>query len=333
MIKHAVTGLLFLAFLSGCEAVKNPPSDQTKIAATKAQVPLFNSDSAYRYIEQQLQFGPRTPGSNAHAQCAAFLSAKMSSFADTVIVQEFRARAYNSTVLEGKNIISIFNPQAKKRILLGAHWDSRPYADHDPDKANHRKPIDGANDGASGVGVLIEIGRLLQQSPLTSNLGIDIIFFDLEDYGPHNDNRSAEGESFWALGSQHWANNMHRVTSKAQFGILLDMVGATNAVFPREYYSQQYAAWVLDKVWRTASRLGFADVFINKPGLPIMDDHIAVNRVAGIPMINIIHIDQNSSNGTFYEHWHTMNDNLGQIDKKTLQIVGKVVSTVIYEAQ
>jgi len=323
---------IFLASCHGPGKNQGQPSESSR-AVTNTIIPVFNADSAYAMVAAQLAFGPRVPGTESHKACANWMTERMNAWADTVIVQEFRTRVYTKQVFNGVNIISVFNPAATRRILLGAHWDSRPYADHDPDLANRRKPIDGANDGASGVGVLMEVARLLQSQPLPQNLGVDIIFFDLEDYGPHNDERTAGDDDMWALGSQHWARNPHKTGYKAQFGILLDMVGASGAVFPREMFSQQYAAWVLDRVWRTAQRLGYGQAFVNRPGPPINDDHLPVNRIAGIPMINIIHIDQNSSNGTFYEYWHTMNDNLSQIDPQTLKMVGDVVVHTIYEAQ
>jgi len=334
-MKQSSIIILLIFALTGCDGVVKKTSQTASSPEIRKtiHVPVFESDSSYSFIAQQIAFGPRVPGTSAHTNCALWLKEKMEHFADTVMVQDFKARVYNKKILDGKNIISSFNPKAGKRILLAAHWDSRPYADHDPDPANHRKPIDGANDGASGVGILMEIARLIKNSPLDPILGVDIIFFDLEDYGPHNDERSNGDDDFWALGAQYWSRNPHKSAYKAQFGILLDMVGASNPVFPREYYSQQYAAWVLDKTWRTAQRLGYDNYFVNKPGYPINDDHIPVNRIAGIPMIDIIHIDQNSVNGTFYDHWHTLNDNLDQIDVKTLQIVGEVVTTVIYEEQ
>jgi glutaminyl-peptide cyclotransferase len=326
---------LMLILLASCNGVTQKQAMKEQPATEKKtfQIPVFSADSAYNFVAAQLAFGPRVPGSAAHTACATWFAEKMAGFADTVIVQGFKARVYNKNIYDGKNIISVFNPEAKKRILLAAHWDSRPYADHDPDPANHRTPIDGANDGASGVGVLMEIARLMYQSPLEESLGVDIIFFDLEDYGPHNDERSYGDENYWALGAQHWSRNFHTNGYRAQFGILLDMVGAPGAIFPREYYSQQYASWVLDKVWKKASAIGYGHVFVNSPGLPITDDHVPVNRNAGIPMINIIHIDQNSSNGTFYEYWHTLNDNLSQIDPKTLRMVGELVTKVVYEEQ
>ncbi len=332
---HLALTIAFLTIL-GCNGTTQKPTakDSDKKQSRQVEIPIFSADSAYSYVAEQLAFGPRVPGSSAHAKAADWLLNHLLRHADTALIQPFKARVYNNNIFDGKNIIGIFNPQARKRILLAAHWDSRPYADHDPDPQNRRQPIDGANDGASGVGVLLEIARLLREKPLDASLGVDIIFFDLEDYGPHQDDpRSGSSEEHWALGSLHWARNPHVPGYRAQFGILLDMVGAPNAVFPREYFSQQYASWVLDKVWRTAQRLGYDDKFVNKPGAPISDDHLPVNQIAGIPMINIIHLDPNSSNGTFYEYWHTLGDNLSQIDPKTLKAVGEVVTRVIYETK
>ncbi len=327
--------LLVLICVSSCGQRSSKPvsDDSAAIKKLAVTIPEFSGDSAYMFVAEQLAFGPRVPGSEAHTECAVWLIETMKTFADTVIVQNFKARTYNKLVFDGQNIISSFNPLAKKRILLASHWDSRPYADHDPDPASRRIPIDGANDGASGIGVLMEIARLMHHQPLDEKLGVDLIFFDLEDYGPHQEERTYNDEEFWALGAQYWARNPHNRSYQAHYGILLDMVGASDAVFPRETFSQQYAPWVLDKVWDNASRLGYGNIFVNKPGLPISDDHIPVNRIAGIPMINIIHIDPNSSNGTFFEYWHTLEDNLKHIDPVMLAIVGRVLATTVYESQ
>jgi glutaminyl-peptide cyclotransferase len=334
-MKRAIIYTLFTVLLA---ASCNGPAGNTGQQRTSKQtksivVPAFNADSAYFYVEKQVLFGPRVPGTEAHTAAASWFAQKLGGLADTLIVQHFRTRVYNRKSFDGQNIIASFNPGAQKRILLAAHWDSRPYADFDPVEANRRSPIDGANDGASGVGVLIELARMFKANPLNTSLGVDIILFDLEDYGPHNDERTFGDEDYWALGSQHWARNMHQAAYSASFGILLDMVGAKNAVFPREYYSQQYASWVLDKVWRRASQLGYGHIFSNKPGPPINDDHIPLNRIAGIPTINIIHLDTGSSNGSFFEYWHTLQDNMDQIGIETLNMVGTLVATVVYEAQ
>jgi hypothetical protein len=295
--------------------------------------PLFNADSAYAFVKAQTGFGPRVPNSEAHKQCAAWLVNKLSGYADTVMVQDFRTRLFNNIGIEGKNIIASFNPQAAKRIILCAHWDSRPFADHDSDEANWNHPIDGANDGASGVGVLIENARCFHNQPLPDKLGVDIILFDLEDYGPRQDQAEQyydDRRNHWALGSQHWASQPHIPGYKANYGILLDMVGGKEPNFMKEYYSQGYAAWLSNKVWRNAQDLGYREYFSNELGEPISDDHLPLNEVAGIPTIDIIDLQPNSTNTTFPETWHTLNDNIENIEKSTLEMVGKVLIYTVY---
>jgi glutaminyl-peptide cyclotransferase len=319
------------AFLFSCgngSSSSGKKAAETSPPPVEVRVPDFNADSAYHYVEKQLSFGPRVPGSQAHAACAQWFEQTLRRFTPDVVVQEFKARVYNNRVFDGINFIASFNPDMQRRIVLAAHWDSRPYADYDPDPANHQTPIDGANDGASGTGVLLEIARQLSmESP---PMGIDIILFDLEDYGPPQDSQTWESTDMWGLGSQHWAKNPHTPRYSANFGILLDMVGAPDARFPLEGFSMYYAPDITKKVWELAGRLGYDDYFIFDQGGHITDDHYFVNRDARIPTINIIHLDPASSNGTFFEHWHTVNDNIDHIDPYTLGVVGDVVLNVIF---
>ncbi len=321
-----VSMILLLSFVSCQDKKSSKPVAKPTVQKQEIVIPSFNADSAYNYVKKQLDFGPRVPGSEAHAQCAEWFIDFFKDKADTVYVQNFRTRLYNGKGIDGKNIIASFNPQAKKRILLGAHWDSRPFADHDPDEKNWNTPIDGANDGASGVGVLMEVARVLKENPMST--GIDIILFDLEDYGaPQYLNLMTNDD--WALGSQYWSKNPHVFNYRAYFGILLDMVGAPNPKFPKEYYSQQFAPSLSNDVWRIARELGYSDYFTNEIGHPINDDHIYVNVNANIPMIDIIHLENNEES-SFYPYWHTLKDNIEQIDPKTLGMVGDVVLNVIY---
>jgi hypothetical protein len=324
--KFTIISLVVLTIFSCDNKQNSKPAAQPAPQAKQVVIPQFNADSAYNYVAKQLEFGPRVPGSEAHKQCAEWLIDFFNEKADTVYVQDFRTRLYNGNGIDGKNIIAAFNPEAKKRILLAAHWDSRPFADHDPDEKNWNTPIDGANDGASGVGVLMEIARLMKETP--TNVGVDIILFDLEDYGaPYYLNLMTNDD--WALGSQYWSKNPHIYNYRAYFGILLDMVGAPNAKFPKEYYSQQFAPALSNDVWRIAREIGYSDYFTNELGHPINDDHIYVNVHARIPMIDIIHLENNSES-SFYPYWHTVKDNIEQIDPKTLGMVGDVVVNVIY---
>ena len=295
-------------------------------------VPAFNGDSAYYFVKAQCDFGPRVPGSMAHQQCAEWFVATLNGYADTVFVQDFKTRLYNGKVMEGKNIIAAFNPNAKKRIIVAAHWDSRPFADNDPDENNWQKPIDGANDGASGCGIMMEMARVMKTNRINPQIGIDLIFFDLEDYGaPKWADESLHDDLAWGLGSQYWSKKPHVSGYTAYYGILLDMVGAADPRFPKEYYSQTNAAWVLNKVWRTARDMGYGEVFTNELGDPINDDHIYMIHYAGIPAIDIIHlVGDEDRTSCFFPYWHTLKDNIDCIDVKTLQMVGNVMMEVVY---
>ena len=331
MKSHQYLLIAILSFLwISCGMGTSSNAEAHPTSKTTITLPDFDADSAFHFVAMQMAFGPRVPGTRAHEQCANRLVEVMSVYADEVMVQPFSARVWNGETRHGKNIIASFSPEKRKRILLGAHWDSRPTADHDPDPNNWRKPVPGANDGASGVGVLIEIAR--QLSIKRPNVGIDIIFFDLEDYGtPDFADPALRGNAeTWALGAQHWAQNPHRVNYRATYGILLDMVGAANPRFAQEVYSMHFAPDMVRKVWRTAQTLGFGRAFVNERGGHILDDHYFVNTIARIPMINIIHQDITTEHG-FFPQWHTVSDDLSVIDKRTLEMVGQVVLAQIYQ--
>ena len=333
-MKKTIIIIAAVLLLVSCDRTKPSGPTTTDTPKKTVVVPQFNADSAYQYVAHQTNFGPRVPETQAHADCAEWLTSKLAEYADTVIVQDFRAKLFNGKGVDGKNLIGVFHPEAKKRIVLCAHWDSRPYADHDPDDANTRKAIDGANDGASGVGVLIECARQFKLQELPEHLGVDIVLYDLEDYGPHQDEAEKyydEEVNYWALGSQYWSKHPHVYGYRAYYGILLDMVGGSNPNFQKEYYSQGYAAWVSNKVWRKAADLGYRPYFSNELGSLISDDHLPMNQTAGIPTIDIIDLKPNSSNGCFPEVWHTLNDNIDNIDKTTLGMVGDVLMHVVYE--
>lgn len=315
--------ILFIFIFSGC---KQTSQSSNQKVAEQIKVPVFVADSAYQFIQSQVDFGPRVPNTDAHAQCAAYLSAKLKSFGAEVTEQKADLKAFNGTVLKAVNIIGSFQPEKQKRVLLFAHWDTRPWSDHDPDPANHNTPVLGANDGASGVGVLLEIARQLGQN--APEVGVDIIFFDAEDYGAP-ETFSGNSEDSWCLGSQYWSKNPHKNGYKADYGILLDMVGAPGATFYKEEISMYYAAHVVNKVWDIAQNLGYGQYFLNEKMGAITDDHLYVNRIAGIPSIDIIQYDKYSSKG-FGHYWHTINDTMENIDKSTLHAVGTTVMHVVY---
>lgn len=314
--------------LSSCEDDKNDVKTKTveNKPAKQVNVPDFNADSAYAYTAAQVAFGPRVPGTDAHVACGNWLEAKLKSFGAEVISQTGTVTAYNGKELPMRNIIGSYHPDKKDRLLLFAHWDTRPFADKDEDRQS--QPIDGANDGASGVGVLLELARLFQsQSP---DMGIDIIFFDTEDYGAPEGGIEAGEYTDWCLGSQFWSKNPHVPGYSARYGILLDMVGGKDAVFPREGTSMYFAPRIVKKVWDTAKEMGYGNYFIDNVSGETIDDHLFVNQLAKIPSIDIVHFHTEGEHLGYGHFHHTHDDTMEGIDKNTLEAVGKVVAKVVY---
>ena len=291
--------------------------------------PVFCADSAYLYCEQQCNFGPRTMNSEAHEACGKWIAEKFASFGLAVSTQKADLKGYDGTILKSTNIIASFKPEVANRILLCAHWDSRPWADNDPDEANHKKPVMAANDGASGVAVMLEVARLL---PDSLGIGVDFICFDAEDWGIPQWSDAADDGNSWALGAQYWAAHPHKQGYKANFGILLDMVGGQGAMFYQEGMSVQYARSIVDKVWRAAQVVGFGSLFPTQTGGHITDDHIPVNQIAKIPTIDIIPHYPNCEQSNFGPTWHTVNDDMAHIDKNTLQAVGQTLIQVLFSS-
>ena len=325
-----IISIIFIAALSAMivSCKQKPKAEPEPVNVPEEQIVAadFNADTAYAYVKKQASFGPRVPNTPEHQKCGEWFESTLRRFTQEVIVQSFQMKAYNGTPLNLKNYIASFNPDAEKRILLCAHWDSRPYADYDPDVSKHRTPIDGVNDGGSGVGVLLEIARQLSLKAPTA--GVDILLLDGEDYGAPQDEQS-QVEDDWALGSQYWSRNPHKPAYSAKFGILLDMVGAEGATFHLEGTSMYYAPDIMNKVWRIAAKIGYSSYFIAEQSPAITDDHVYINQVRQIPTIDIIHHDPSTGTG-FYKHWHTLNDNLAGIDKQTLKAVGQTVLTTVY---
>ena len=311
-----------LLSVTSCKTNSSKAPANSENVSVAISVPDFNADSAYHYIQTQVDFGPRVPNTKQHVACGEYLAQKLEEYGAQVTNQYADLIAFDGTILKARNIIGSYNPENKKRILLFAHWDTRPWADSDPDKNNHKKPVLGANDGASGVGVLLEIARLINQE--APALGIDIVFFDAEDYG-----QSGGGSSdSWCLGSQYWSRYPHVQNYNARYGILLDMVGGKDATFYKEGYSEKYAKHINKKVWKKARELGYGKYFIDKETGYIIDDHWPVNEIARIPSIDIVPNDDLTGFGEF---WHTVNDTMDNIDRATLKAVGQTVLSVIYE--
>lgn len=329
-IKTAIHYTLFLFVCSMCITCSNKSNSGKKVNAnmTMAVAPLFNADSAYSFIAEQCLFGPRVPNSEAHRKCGDYLVNKFKSYGATVVEQKTNLKAFDGTILDVRNIIASFNPQHEVRYLICGHWDSRPWADNDPDPANWGKPVMGANDGASGVGVMLELARAIQSQPM--NIGIDLICFDAEDYGvPQWENRYEDTSSSWCLGSQYWSSYPHYYGYRARYGILLDMVGGMGCTFSKEGYSTHYAPQIVDLVWKTAAQLGYGQFFPRRNGGYITDDHVPVNETLRVPCINIVpYFTDGPSN--FGPTWHTVKDDINHIDKNVLKAVGQTVLQVIY---
>ena len=300
---------------TGTSTTSETNSPDTATSAAQAIRKAFDGEGAYALTRQQCDFGPRVPGTPAHAKCAEWLESTLKGSCDTVMVQTGTVQTATEGKMGIKNIIGIINPEASQRLLLLAHWDTRPWADNDPDASNHSKPVMGANDGASGVGVLLQLASQLKAESPT--IGVDIVLVDAEDMG-EDDN-----EESWGLGTQYWVQHPHVKGYKPLFGILLDMVGASDATFTREYYSMQYAGGFVDLVWKCAA----GSHFINAQGGAVTDDHVFVNR-AGIPCVDIIDLRSDSPTG-FCPEWHTINDTMGAIDPATLAQVGQTLLNVI----
>lgn len=328
---NKTNSLLISAAITLFMSCSNTPKEQETKAPAPAQQavkkitsPDFKEDSAYAFLKKQVDFGPRVPGTKAHANCAAYLQKKLTGYGLKVELQQAPITTFDGNKYTLKNIFASYKPELKNRILLTAHWDSRPFADEDTQ--NRTQAIDGANDGASGAAVLLEIARLITENK--PDIGIDIFLNDLEDYGQPDNIMGERKEDTWCLGTQYWAKNK-AADYQPKFGILLDMVGGQNPTFPMEGTSMTFAPEIVQKVWNVASRLGYGNYFTADRTNQTTDDHLYINSIAKIPCIDIVHM--NPSTGTYPAFHHTHDDTIKLIEKSTLKIVGQTVIQVIYE--
>ena len=317
------------ALICSCSTPKK--SQTTEQSAVTVE---FNADSAYTFCAAQCSYGPRTMNSEAHERCGEWIKQKFEQYGYQVEMQKADLKGYNGTILKSTNIIasrqlSAVSHQPSSRILICAHWDSRPWADNDPDEANWRKPVMAANDGASGVAVMLELARLIQQNDSATS-AVDFICFDAEDWGVPQWEEEANGDS-WALGAQYWAANYSKPSY--QFGILLDMVGGQGAKFYRESYSMHYARNIVERVWQAANTAGYGSIFPYLDGGGVTDDHVPVNEKAGIPCIDIINHYPDCEQSSFGPTWHTVNDDMQHIDRNTLKAVGQTLVQLIYSEE
>lgn len=320
-MKHLYIYIIASMFLAACGSSKK--TSTTEITAVG---PQFSADSAFMFCQQQCDFGPRTMNSEAHELCGQWIVEKFQGYGMNVTEQRATLTGFDGTPLQSNNIIARYQPDKEQRIMLCAHWDSRPWADNDPDEANHTKPVMAANDGASGVAVMLEIARLLQADTCQLPVGVDFVCFDAEDWGSHDDNDS------WALGAQYWSKQFRTQNSefRIKYGILLDMVGGQGARFYQEGYSKYYANHVVKRVWQAAAIAGFSSYFPQEDGGGITDDHVPVNEVAKIPCIDIINYYPDCEESSFGPTWHTIHDDMEHLDRSTLKAVGQTLIQVLY---
>lgn len=335
LIIAAIAGLIsfLLTFFIG---IRHNTAHQSTAADTIATAiaPLFDPDTAMTYVTMQCAFGPRTPNSQAHQRCADWINATFTALGATVEEQHTTLTGFDGTAYDCRNIIAHVNPEAMDRVVIGAHYDSRLWADNDPDPANHQQPVMAANDGASGVAVMLEMARAIATMPLS--FGVDFVCFDLEDQGTpgwakdtpkHDDEEDAS--NFWCLGSQYWAEQMAAQSYQPRYGIVLDMVGGRDATFAMEGYSKQVAITLVNMVWHLAEQLGFGHFFPIKEGGYLMDDHIPMNLTAHIPTIDIVPYCENGRSN-FGETWHTVNDTPENIDPEAMRAVGQTLLQLLY---
>ena len=283
-------------------------------------LPEFDPDRAFALVEAQTAFGPRVPGTAAHDTTRAWLSDRLEAYADQVVEQRVRIPTPGDTsrTFDGANIVASWNPELRRRVLLAAHWDTRPVADNDPDPARRLEPVLGANDGGSGVAVLLEMARLLDLHPV-EGLGVDIVLFDLEDLGTTDPAVPDSLRVPFAMGSEMFV--LHNPTYRPEWGVLLDMVGDRDLQIPKEGYSVQYAPEVVERVWAAARRAG-ATAFLDRTGQAVQDDHVPFLR-AGIPVVDLIHTP-------FPDTWHTTADTPERVSAESLGQVGRTLVELLW---
>ena len=313
---HFALSLLFWLALSGIPASPVFLHDPFQQQRPDTHQGKFDSAKAYSYLVKQTQFGPRDPGSTGHERCLKFLREELGKYADVVVPQTFSYSVPKWKLVPLTNILASFNIGATNRIFISAHWDTRPWADQDPEKKNRAKPLIGANDGASGVAIILELARQLKRFPPT--VGVDLVLFDGEDLGT-----SGTGNSF-CVGAQHFAKN-RPPGFNPRFGINIDMVGDRNLEIEREQNSERLAPEVQNLVFSTARRLMLSG-FIDSPGTEITDDHLPLND-AGIPTVDLIDFKYPDGSN---KYWHTLADTPDKCSAESLGAVGTLLLEIIY---
>jgi hypothetical protein len=310
-------GIVALALLAGCSPGDGARAEAgvgavREIAVEDRRAPGFDAASAFGLLERQVAFGPRAPGSPGHAAQLEWMTSYLEARADTVWRQAFEHAGPEGETLSLSNVFARFRPELRDRVLLVAHWDTRPTADEDPDPALRDRPIPGANDGASGVAVLLQLADMFAADP--PPIGVDLLLVDGEDYAP--------GHMY--LGATHFATR-GAVGYAPLYGVVVDMVADRSPRFPQEGYSRRDAPEVVSRIWTMAARLGYSGHFPVTPGIFITDDHVPLNE-AGIRTANIIDFDYGPGNA----YWHTHEDRLENVGPEGLEAVGTVLAELIY---
>ena len=315
--------IIFITAFAACSSKKeNKKLELPYKLKVVANIGFFNEDSAYNFVKKQLSFGPRNPNSEGHQKALEYFKKKLSDYSDKLETETFTYPGYDGEKLILTNLIAKFNPEKKKRIFIAAHWDTRPRADMEVLTSRANKPIPGANDGASGVAVVLELARIFKL--YRPSIGIDLILFDGEDYGKENDLDN------YCLGSKYFAAN-YKEKNNYLFGIVLDMVGDRGAGFFPEYYSELYASEINKLVWDAGMKLGLSKFRDNTVKYQVYDDHVPLNK-AGIKTIDIIDagLIQNVAPLQRRAYWHTLKDNIKNISKDSLGQVGRLVASIVY---
>jgi Zn-dependent M28 family amino/carboxypeptidase len=310
--------------LSGCDKVKD------RFFGPKTE---FDGNAALAYVKQHLAVGPRTPGTPAHDRAADWILAEMRKRTDSVTMQKWTQTTKNGTKLELQNILARFNPQVPQRVLYVTHWDTRPVADEDPNFGNRTRPILGANDGASGVGLFLALGDVFKRTP--PSVGVDLLFVDGEDWGDFEADSSGKAWSDALFGSQYFAQHPPSADYQPLYGVLFDMIGAAELHLWQEQNSLQRAPEVIRRVWNAAQELGYAGYFHDQPGQALTDDQIPLlNR--GWHVIDLVDwpygvVPRNASpyDAPNPNYHHTMHDTIDKVSARSLQIVGDVAVALV----
>ncbi len=327
-------GITIIATLTLCLAACRHGRDRSAAdtdTIALAAAPRFCADTAMSYIRAQCDFGPRAPRLYAHDACAKWIAATFRRHGATIVEDHATLTGWDGQQLPCLNIGASLWPEKADRVLFTAHYDSRAWADNDPDAANHHTPVPAANDGASGIAVMLEMARLLSRQPLP--FGVDFVCFDLEDQGTpqwaEDEATTDDDLSYWCLGSRHWAEQAAATGYRARYAVNLDMVGGRGARFLIEGFSARYARPLTDMVWHLGIQLGYGEIFIDRQGGYVTDDHVPVNHMARIPAIDIVpHTDDARS--TFGPTWHTLADTPENIDPQVLTAVGQTLLQLLY---